>query len=60
MNFREYCMAWHRIAVRRGYFLAARHMLRSALNFRRHGRENSLAVGYFFSGGRLSWYHWGN
>jgi len=58
--YRTHCLETYAIAVRRGFFLAARLMLRNALRFREHGRENSVAVDYFFSGGRLSWYYWGN
>lgn len=58
--FREDCLEWHAKAVRKGYFLAARALLRNALKFRRGGRAESLAVGYVFCNGKLLWYHWGN
>ena len=58
--FRRYCLEWHARSVREGYFLAARHMLRRALKFKRGGREKSLARDYFFYHGVLSSYHWGN
>ena len=57
---REYCLQWHAKSVREGYFLASRHMLRAALNFKRGGREASVACDYGFHNGALFWYHWGN
>lgn len=58
--FRKYCLEWHAKSVRKGYFLAARYMLRSALKFRRGGRAKSLARGYFWCCGKLTSYYWGN
>lgn len=58
--FRQYCLEWHAKSVRDGYFLAARHLLRRALKFKRGGRVASIAVGYGFCNGKLFWYHWGN
>jgi hypothetical protein len=58
--FRKYCLEWHAKSVRDGFFFAARHMLRSALKFRRGGRTESLAREYFWRRGKLTSYYWGN
>lgn len=58
--YRKYCLEWHAKSVREGYFLAARHILRAALRFRRGGREASIAQDYFFYCGKLASYYWGN
>lgn len=58
--FRKYCLEWHAKSVRDGFFLAARHILRRALKFKRGGRAKSIAVSYGFHNGKLIWYHWGN
>jgi hypothetical protein len=46
--------------VREGYFLEVRLMLRNALRFRRGGRAESRARGYFWCCGKLTSYYWGN
>ena len=58
--WRRYCLKWHAKSVRDGYFLAARHILRRALKFRRGGRVASFARGYFFYRGKIHSYYWGN
>lgn len=58
--YRKYCLEWRAKSVREGYFLAARHILRRALKFRRGGRVKSLARDYFWYRGMLSSYYWGN
>lgn len=60
MSDREYCLEWHAKAVRGGYFLAARRMLRAAIRFRPHGREASTAFDYYRYRGKLDWFQWGN
>ena len=60
MRDREYCMEWHAKAVRGGYFLAARRMLRAALRFRPGGRQASFEWDYFINGGKLDWFQFGN
>ena len=58
--WRKYCLEWHAKFVREGYFLAARHILRRTLKFRRGGRVKSLARGYFWCCGKLTSCYWGN
>lgn len=60
MSDREYCLEWHAKAIRGGYFLAARRMLRAAIRFRPHGREASAAFDYYRYHGKLDWFQWGN
>lgn len=60
MSDREYCMEWHAKAVRLGYFLAARRMLRAALRFRPGCRQASFEWDYFINGGKLDWFQFGN
>ena len=60
MSDREYCLEWHSKAVRGGYFLVARRMLRAAIRFRPHGRERSTAFDYYRYRGKLDWFQWGN
>ena len=60
MSDREYCMEWHAKAVRWGYFLVARRMLRAALRFRPGGRQASFEWDYFINGGKLDWFQFGN
>ena len=60
MSNREHCLQWHAKAVRGGYFLVARRMLRSALRFSPGGRRASFEWVYFINGGRLDWFQYGN
>lgn len=58
--YRTYCLENHAIAVRDGYFLAARHMLRRALRFKQGCRKRSRAYGYLRFNGKLVSYQYGN
>lgn len=60
MSDREYCLQMHAMAVRGGYFLAARRILRAALRFRPGGRQASFEWEYFINGGKLDWFQYGN